>query len=220
MRHLGDLSGKEVIDFGCGSGFYSRKIAEKAKRVVGVDLSQPMIDVAQKANQELGIKNIEYHVVDCQKMINYGLFDVAFSSYFLIYAQNEEMLRNFVKSMYGSLKNGGECCGVTNNYDLDKSAFEKLYKYGYEIIAKDEPKDGDLHVRRFYADGVRNSECLFEARSFHMGMATVERVFQQCGFKDFKWSFFTLADNYGNLQQHFEDYFKNKPAVMYSAQKK
>lgn len=49
-----DPSGKTVLDFGCGTGLLTEKLATQAKTVVGLDSAQKMIDTL---NQK-GISNI------------------------------------------------------------------------------------------------------------------------------------------------------------------
>ena len=40
---LPDVSGKRVLDAGCGSGYYAARLAEQRAEVVGVDASEAMI---------------------------------------------------------------------------------------------------------------------------------------------------------------------------------
>ncbi len=50
-KFLNDVTGKSVLDLACGDGFYSRRIKDKgAGRVVGVDISSKMIDLARQKN--------------------------------------------------------------------------------------------------------------------------------------------------------------------------
>lgn len=44
-----DLSGKIVLDFGCGSGYGSFILSKKAKMVYGIDISKKAIDYAKKS---------------------------------------------------------------------------------------------------------------------------------------------------------------------------
>ena len=45
---IGDLAGMAVLDLACGEGFYTRQIRQRgAVRVLGLDLSQGMIDLAR-----------------------------------------------------------------------------------------------------------------------------------------------------------------------------
>src|SRR5262245_6598559 len=66
LQLVGDLSGKAVLDLACGEGFYSRILKRHgAARVVGVDLSARMIELAraEEAREPLGI---EYRVGDAR----------------------------------------------------------------------------------------------------------------------------------------------------------
>lgn len=48
LQACGDLSGKEVLDIGCGSGRYAVEYAKRgASRVIGIDLSGDMLDLAR-----------------------------------------------------------------------------------------------------------------------------------------------------------------------------
>jgi 2-polyprenyl-3-methyl-5-hydroxy-6-metoxy-1,4-benzoquinol methylase len=53
FREAGDLTGKNVLDIGCGSGVYSVDFARRgAKRVVGVDFSANMLAIARAEAQQ------------------------------------------------------------------------------------------------------------------------------------------------------------------------
>ena len=61
MGLIGGLSGKTVVDLACGEGFYTRLIRQQgAAKVVGVDLSARMVELAreQEAEQRLGIEYV------------------------------------------------------------------------------------------------------------------------------------------------------------------
>jgi 2-polyprenyl-3-methyl-5-hydroxy-6-metoxy-1,4-benzoquinol methylase len=53
---LRDLSDKSVLDLACGEGFYTRCLKRGgAARVVGVDISQGMIDLARHQEERDGL---------------------------------------------------------------------------------------------------------------------------------------------------------------------
>jgi toxoflavin synthase len=67
MKLLGEnLGDKNIVDFACGEGFYTRKIREiSSGRVMGVDISPEMIELAKR--QEGPETQIEYLIQDCCK---------------------------------------------------------------------------------------------------------------------------------------------------------
>src|SRR5437763_12795079 len=92
LRLVGDLAGKAVIDLACGEGYYTRALRRQgAARVVGVDLSQGMIDLAEaeEVRQPLGIR---YRVGDALALDVQEQFDLVFAAYLLNYAHNAEEL--------------------------------------------------------------------------------------------------------------------------------
>lgn len=44
LKYLGNLTGKKILDLGCGSGILADKLSDSAKQVIGVDISQSWID--------------------------------------------------------------------------------------------------------------------------------------------------------------------------------
>jgi 2-polyprenyl-3-methyl-5-hydroxy-6-metoxy-1,4-benzoquinol methylase len=64
LEVLGDLTGLSVLDLACGEGYYSRLFrANGASRVVGVDLSEKMIELA-RASEAQSPLGIEYAACD------------------------------------------------------------------------------------------------------------------------------------------------------------
>ncbi len=61
MGEAGDPSGKSFLDIGCGSGIYSLELARRgASRVLGLDFSQPMLDIARASAAQAGTSNAEF----------------------------------------------------------------------------------------------------------------------------------------------------------------
>lgn len=76
---LPDLQDKKVLDLGCGYGWHCIYATEQgAENVVGIDLSQKMIDKAKENSKGLSIHYKQMAIED----IDFGSekFDVVFSS--------------------------------------------------------------------------------------------------------------------------------------------
>ena len=75
-----DVKGKDILDLGCGYGKISKLFVENgAKSVMALDISQNMIDLANKQN---GDKKIEYQVM---AMENIGIKSLILSIVLLLF---------------------------------------------------------------------------------------------------------------------------------------
>src|SRR6266536_2782075 len=104
--HEGDVAGKDVLDLACGTGDYTRRYKLRgARRVVGVDISQRMVDLArqQEADAPLGI---EYVTADVADAASFGAFDLATAFGLLHYAPTREQLRRMCSNVYANLLPG------------------------------------------------------------------------------------------------------------------
>jgi SAM-dependent methyltransferase len=60
LQVLGDVSGRRVLDAGCGEGYLSRKLAKLGAKVTGVELSSKMLSYALE-EQDREPLEITYH---------------------------------------------------------------------------------------------------------------------------------------------------------------
>lgn len=101
---LGDLTGKTVMDIGCGYGAMTIKIANNgAAKVIGIDVSEKMIEKGIKENSH---PNIKYQVMFAEEIggIN-DKFDVVVSCLAIHYIENFEKL---FADVHAILNDGGE----------------------------------------------------------------------------------------------------------------
>jgi len=80
---LGDVSGKHVLDAGCGGGTYSRRLASLGAIVTGVDGSTEMIAIAERYPVQA---NLEYQVADLTEKLPFpdGCYDVVLANMVLM----------------------------------------------------------------------------------------------------------------------------------------
>lgn len=100
---LPDLTGSAVADLGCGFGWVSRWMRQHgASSVLGVDLSQNMIDRARKDTRMGGI---DYQIADLDSLqLRASTFDCIFSSLTFHYVEDFRRLSSMIHS---ALKPGG-----------------------------------------------------------------------------------------------------------------
>jgi ubiquinone/menaquinone biosynthesis C-methylase UbiE len=80
FKMLGNISGKRVLDLGCGEGYNSRIMAGKKAKIIGVDLSAKLIDCAirEEKRKKLGIDYYVRNAADLRLFKN-NTFDVVAS---------------------------------------------------------------------------------------------------------------------------------------------
>jgi ubiquinone/menaquinone biosynthesis C-methylase UbiE len=61
-------TGKIVLEYGCGPGTHSFRLATVAERVVGIDLSGVAIEKARERARNGGVHNVEFHVMDAEQL--------------------------------------------------------------------------------------------------------------------------------------------------------
>lgn len=103
QKILPDFKEKSVLDLGCGYGWHCKYAIENgAKSALGTDISQKMLDMAQKINFDNKIKYICAAMEDLKLSDNE--FDIILSSLALHYIKD---YKSIVQNIYKWLKPGG-----------------------------------------------------------------------------------------------------------------
>ncbi len=106
----GIQQGQKIIDIACGTGLVSFRAAAATGSqgfVLGTDISDKMIGIADKSSKENGIGNTRFERMDAEELkLNDEEFDVAICALGLMYAPSPV---NALKEMYRVLKKGGIC---------------------------------------------------------------------------------------------------------------
>ena len=84
-----DLKGTRILDAGCGTGVLSRMLDERGAEVVGVDISDKLIEVAK--NRSRSHRNIEYFAGDMKEQ-SFGNFDYIIAMDSLIHYSTEDVI--------------------------------------------------------------------------------------------------------------------------------
>ncbi len=155
---IGDYKDKTILDLGCGIGCFTFELADKAKKVVGIDISSKVIKFAIENNSR---DNIEYMVQDITKLNDIkDTFDIVFSDMVFNYIEDYDNLLNDINNHLNengllvfsqvhpiSTASLGESSWITENNQL------KFQLDNYCNVSKRERKyfDGtfDFYHRRF-----------------------------------------------------------------------
>jgi SAM-dependent methyltransferase len=112
-------SGDRVVDVGCGFGDTTQQLAALVGadgEALGVDVSEPFIELARKEAEEAGAANVRFAVGDVQVTAFEESFDYAFSRMGIMFFANPvQALRNVCQA----LSPGGTFCAVVWRRKLD-----------------------------------------------------------------------------------------------------
>jgi len=70
-KYAGIKAGDTVVDLGSGTGndvFIARQLVGEAGHVIGIDMTSEMIKQAEKHNNKLGFKNVEFKLGEIEKL--------------------------------------------------------------------------------------------------------------------------------------------------------
>ena len=107
LRGLGDVEGKDVLELGCGNGYWLRLLARAGARTTGIDLAENQIAAAQSWDDPI-TSEIDYRVGDVSQALDLqGKFDVAFFEHVLLEIPDKNELYDAVQNAANTLKEGG-----------------------------------------------------------------------------------------------------------------
>jgi ubiquinone/menaquinone biosynthesis C-methylase UbiE len=113
-----------VLEVACGTGLVALKVAERASKVSGIDISAPMIDEAEKKMREKDLDNVEFFVEDAYSL-HFGndIFDMVICNNAL---HNMKYPQKALSEIKRVLKPGGRFIGVIVGFG-ESPKFNMLY---------------------------------------------------------------------------------------------
>ena len=170
---LPDLSGKSLLDLGCGYGEHCKMFINMgAANVVGVDISEKMLEVAHRANSDPKITYLNIPIEDIDKLD--GQFDVVISSLAIHYVDS---FAEVVKKIYDKINTDGvfvfsqehpigTACSSVNRWTKDESG-KKLY----------------VNLSNYCVEGERESTWFVEGvKKYHRTFSTIVNTLVDAGF--------------------------------------
>ncbi len=207
---IGDVSGKSVLDLGCGEGFYTRELKRRgAARVVGVDISTAMIELAEQQESEHAL-GIEYLCSDVKEMPDLGEFDLVVAAYLLHYSENAADLLTMCQQIRRSLALDGRFITLNENPDQLPENYSGYEQYGFGKSAELPRQDGAV-IQYWIAAGRE----VFRFSICHFDRVTYQRALGLAGFDETVWQPLSL-DPVGVEQcgeEYWQEYLNNPPVI-------
>lgn len=135
----------EILDLACGSGGYALELAKRGHDVLGVDLSEEMIQTARAKAKAAGL-SARFEVKDMVSDLGKNRFGgVLFIGNSLVHAQGYDQIQLVLDRVYESLTSGGVLILQILNYD-------RILKHQAYVLPLIE-QDGIRFERRYVPDG-------------------------------------------------------------------
>ena len=170
IEACGDVRGLEILDCGCGEGRFCRMLIEHgAKRVLGVDFCQPMINAAT----ELESGKDAYHLADAQDLsfLDDHSFDLAVS--YLNQCDLPDFKANN-QEVFRVLRQGGRF--IIANLHPMRSAVGGWHR-------THEGTKQHAILDRYFDEGERRWKMMeVEFTNFHRPLSTYVREYRKSGF--------------------------------------
>ncbi|CDG22352.1 Trp-1 [Xenorhabdus poinarii G6] len=203
MSMVGSVEGLSVLDVACGYGYFANRFHQAgAKEVVGIDISEKMIELAQgfaDSNQ----RDIKYWVRDAAQMEKLGEFDLINAAWLFNYSSSIEKLKAMFKNIATNLKPGAKLVAYTvePSFSLEKGNFDK---YGVNVKTEEVWEEG----YRYTAEFVTTPPSPFTF--FRWSRDDYEKAIKEAGFSEFYWQKPLLQEqDIINRPDGFWDVFQN-----------
>ena len=150
-----------LIELGCGTGYFTKTLADKSESIISTDISEEMLSIARE-----NLKGFEFQVMDCQDCkFDGGTFDTVFMGLVLLFTEPEKTLkesRRILKhgglliiadpdisflSSYGNLKFRFKALlnyhkiPTTGHFLNQKKIMDMLDKTGFEVVSNEIIRD-------------------------------------------------------------------------------
>ena len=126
---IGDVKDKKVLDIGCGTGGHDRRLIELgAKSVLGIDISENMINEAKRSTND---ERITYKILSMNKLEDVKeKFDLVVSSLAIHYIEDYDGL---CKKVYNLLNDGGEFV-FSHEHPMESAVILNNLEHRYVIL--------------------------------------------------------------------------------------
>jgi toxoflavin synthase len=180
---LGGVANRSALDLACGDGFYTRRLRQRgASRVVGVDISARMIDLA-RAKEQLHPLGITYEQQDAADLSPAEPFDLVVAAYLFNYARTPEQLSAMARAVARSLKPGGRMVAVNNHLGQPIEAFAATEKYGLIKEIDGELREGATITYTLFTE--EGPPIRFD--NYYLSTQTYEQVLLSAGLGEIRW---------------------------------
>ena len=171
-----NTKGKKVLDYGCGSGRFSKLMAEYGANVIATDISKSQIELAKKINSH---KNILYEVggeTILQKFDN-NLFDVILMNMVFPSLDGTEQAEYIIKEIGRILKTNGTLI-ISILHPLFLHPIQKVNDRATDFKFENYFKEG----HNYSAEAITTKNRIMNFRETHFSLNFLSKLLEKNNF--------------------------------------
>lgn len=200
---LGEIKGKNILDYGCGTGKFARRLDNLGASVTGVDISAKAIDKAKNRYS----RNINYQFISNSDIshLKSKTFDMAMANFVLCCIEEDREIKKILDQIYQKLKDKGKLI-ILEPHPLS---------LGQDYISMAREKPSNLQEGssiRVQLSGL--------GKTFHdywRPQSAYSTLFQKAGFKIIEIQEPTVKEN--TQEKFWKDEKKQAPFIIFALQK-
>lgn len=169
LELLGNVNGKKLLDFGCGTGIYAKLLTKKGAKISGFDISPEMLEIAKNENPKLNLKLGSGYKIPFKEK-----FDIVLASLVVHYLQDWNKMLKEVKRV---LKKGGEFVFSTGNPVAE--ARKKIHHGKKKFVVL----DGYFNEGKIFGPWRDNEGNEMKMSSYHKTYETIIKTLIKNGFE-------------------------------------
>ena len=117
LKGAGELAGKNIIEYGCGTGRYTIELASRCENILAIDFSKESLLIIQ--NKIIDQKNVGLVLADIVPFkTKDDFFDIAFSAQVYEHIPSVEQRMSHLENVKQTLKPGGMVLFTAYHQDL------------------------------------------------------------------------------------------------------
>ncbi|WP_436499877.1 class I SAM-dependent methyltransferase [Actinokineospora sp. HUAS TT18] len=208
----GDVAGLDVLDLACGTGAFTRNLKKRgARRVVGVDVSEGMLDFARKQEAAAPL-GVEYITEDVASLPRVGEFDLVTAFALLHYAPSSDALLAMMRSVHDNLRPGGRFTASNMNVVSPEDWVDA--KRWSDRALRFAPFNGPLYDGLVVPSSLNWNQVSIPMELYYYSRHTYEDGLRAAGFRHIRWHRPVLPPEFEAERPHWQLYLDNPPILV------
>ncbi|MDQ1261106.1 MAG: hypothetical protein QG575_287 [Euryarchaeota archaeon] len=148
----------KILEVGCGTGRWAFYFADKVAKIVAIDLSDKMIEIAKKKQMNSCTKNIDFHCLSAMSFETNEKFDLVYFSGVLQYIEDKD-IDQILDKLPEWMNKDGLCLSrdtlslqkrfsMTEDYPViyrTKKEYEEMFKkHGLKLVYQDKSYNNSI----------------------------------------------------------------------------